>query len=80
MKMDAIGALIGVILLFLPVIIYMIRTKDYAVETWLMLGVGMLIGINIVGFTLWFILGKDKMWIGFVVIWIYGMFKALQKK
>ena len=58
--MDVIGALISVVLLFLPVIIYMIRTKDYTVETWLILAVGMLISINIVGFALWFIFGKGK--------------------
>ena len=77
--MDAIGALIAVILLFLPVITYVVRRKEYETPVILMLGLGMLIGAMVAGWISWLVLGKQNMWIGYIGVWIYAMYVAIRR-
>ena len=77
--MDAIGALIGVILLFLPVIVYVVRRKDYEISVILMMNLALLIGTMIAGYVSWFLFGKENMWIGIAGAWIYAMYVAMKK-
>jgi hypothetical protein len=77
--MDAIGAAIGFILLFLPIILYVVRRKDYDGSTILIGGVAFFIVATIAGWIAWWLFGKNNMWIGFVCVWIYAMYIALKK-
>lgn len=77
--MDVIGPLIAVALMFLPVIVYIIRRKDYDTATILAVGTGFLLGIIIIGTISWLLLGEDKEWIGGAAVWIYAMYVAMKK-
>ena len=77
--MDTIGALIAVILLFLPVIVYIIRTKENDNGVILMMGVGFLIALFVVGWIAWLLFGRQNAWIGYVSVWGYGMYVAFKK-
>ena len=72
-------ALIGVILMFLPVIVYVVRRREYETPVILMTGLGLFVGLTVAGWISWLLFGKQNMWIGYVGVWIYAMYVALKK-
>jgi hypothetical protein len=73
-------ALIALIILFAPVIAYVVRRRDYTIPTILTLLLGMWIGASVLGLTLSMLFGKKYGWVGIAFVWIYGMYAAFRKK
>ena len=77
--MGATGAILAVVLMFLPTIVYVARRKDYEVGMIFVMNLALLFGAMVAGFAAWFLFGKENMWIGYAGVWLYGMYVAMKK-
>lgn len=72
------GAVIGLILFFCPVIIYVLKKRDYETQVILASLIGMFIGSEILINLFSWIFGKEYQWYGAILVWITAMYLALK--
>lgn len=72
------GAVFGLLLLFIPVIVYSVRKKQYDIPVLVPFMLALFFGSGFAGLLTNWLIGEGNFWVGLVGVWGFAMYKAIK--